>query len=995
LRLSGVRQIAEFRSPFTINQWAGVIAKFIAVQLKLSLCLIDAYAKIVLNPPQKKNELMAKETNPTPLREEQPSSSLETAGSTDPANAAVDPDTSEPVITPTDSASLEGGNEVPESTGPNSSGIIDATLHSPMISTPPPNPSYAKPKKPLLSRLTVPLLVLAILAVPAVTVYAVFQRAQRTTPSQQSAFRSQNIDLSSLIPTAPASDQGAAGKLTINGTLQVNPGTKPVNPQAGQIYYDQTTHQLGYYNGSGFVYMQGGGTTINKTSVSNVTNVTNTTVVNNYSTSAPAAPPAVLLQVSTPGTVQTGNFNISGTGTMNTATINTGDISTGNIGTINGTTGNITTLNGDTGNISTVNSGTINGTTGNITTLNSDIGNIGVVNTTNIDSGGSGFAINGDRIPTSPAPVVLPVTYSTSNAGITFASTSASFTYTPGTAGEYVIVAVSSSGYSSSMGVTYGGTSMTPLGNVSLDGANYAGELAYFGISNVAARAATITVNNGSGYCVAMATSYTNVSSVSTAQTSHGVFTPSNLNVSQTVATTAPGQMIVQSIAAEASTLTSFSGGTERQQRWYTNSDSLELSDSSTSTTFSGNGAAGAYIWYFPYWGTLAVVLNPSTHNVNTGASNAMLSLSSTGETTFRPTADSTQAFQIQDAAYGDTLLNVDSNTGNIAIGQSSAIYKLDIAGGDVNLSKGYALRFGGDQTLAVSSNGLTTTLGNVNSGGMVAVQGDTFDVQNTSGGTNYLTVNTTTGATTVSGATAFGSTTAHTGAATFGNTVSITGATTLGSTLGVAGAATFGSTTTHTGAATFNGAATLNGTTTLAGATTASGALTATNTFTSKLNSANAFRIQNTSTANLFVADTSNMVITISGSDTSYASLTLNDAHFKTIQTTAPTIATPTNCGAGATAAVAAGSTDTAGSFTITTGTDSTASTCDTTITFHQAYGTAPKSIIIVGKGTTAAAHREIYVPSATTTDFDVSFANSAAGANSTAYEFYYWVIE
>ncbi len=46
------------------------------------------------------------------------------------------------------------------------------------------------------------------------------------------------------------------GSLTVNSSLQLVPSTKPNNPVAGQIYYDQTSGKLAYYNGSQFVYLQ-------------------------------------------------------------------------------------------------------------------------------------------------------------------------------------------------------------------------------------------------------------------------------------------------------------------------------------------------------------------------------------------------------------------------------------------------------------------------------------------------------------------------------------------------------------------------------------------------------------------------------------------------------------------------------------------------------------------------------------------------------------------
>jgi hypothetical protein len=161
------------------------------------------------------------------------------------------------------------------------------------------------------------------------------------------------------------------------------------------------------------------------------------------------------------------------------------------------------------------------------------------------------------------------------------------------------------------------------------------------------------------------------------------------------------------------------------------------------------------------------------------------------------------------------------------------------------------------------------------------------------------------------------------------------------------------------------------------------------------QLDSTHAFQIQNTAATPLFVADSAGMVIAIAGTDTQYATLALDNAHFRSTQTTSPVIGTATNCGTAPNAVMAAASTDSAGSFTITTGTGGTASTCDTVVTFHRAYGAAPKAILVVGKTNVASAARQIYVSAANATTFTVSFAVSAGGVDNTSYGFSYWVVE
>jgi hypothetical protein len=160
--------------------------------------------------------------------------------------------------------------------------------------------------------------------------------------------------------------------------------------------------------------------------------------------------------------------------------------------------------------------------------------------------------------------------------------------------------------------------------------------------------------------------------------------------------------------------------------------------------------------------------------------------------------------------------------------------------------------------------------------------------------------------------------------------------------------------------------------------------------------NSTTAFQIQNSSAVSLFTADTSNLTITIAGNTTTFATLVLDNAHFKSSQTNAPTIGTPSNCGTTPTAAIGTGSTDSAGSFRITAGTGGPGQ-CEVVITFNKAYGAAPKSITIAPQtkdgGTGTAAARQATILTSTTTTFTVKFYS--APADSEVNWFYYWVIE
>jgi len=155
------------------------------------------------------------------------------------------------------------------------------------------------------------------------------------------------------------------------------------------------------------------------------------------------------------------------------------------------------------------------------------------------------------------------------------------------------------------------------------------------------------------------------------------------------------------------------------------------------------------------------------------------------------------------------------------------------------------------------------------------------------------------------------------------------------------------------------------------------------------------AFQIQNSAGTPFMLANTASMTIAVTGTTTTFATLSLDNAHLRSTQTNPPTIAIPANCGTTPTAAITSGSTDTAGSFSITTGMGGTASTCDTVLTFNKPYGATPKSIVVVGKTDAASANRQAYISSASVANLTASFGNSAGGANNTTYSFSYWVIE
>lgn len=115
--------------------------------------------------------------------------------------------------------------------------------------------------------------------------------------------------------------------------------------------------------------------------------------------------------------------------------------------------------------------------------------------------------------------------------------------------------------------------------------------------------------------------------------------------------------------------------------------------------------------------------------------------------------------------------------------------------------------------------------------------------------------------------------------------------------------------------------------------------------------------------------------------------------AHLRSVQQTAPTIGTPSSCGTSPSASVTSGSTDMAGSFTITAGSGSPAA-CSTVITFNAVYAAAPKTIVLTPATLTGVAN-SIYASSTVAASFTVAYASTMGATPGEANRYYYLVIE
>lgn len=123
----------------------------------------------------------------------------------------------------------------------------------------------------------------------------------------------------------------------------------------------------------------------------------------------------------------------------------------------------------------------------------------------------------------------------------------------------------------------------------------------------------------------------------------------------------------------------------------------------------------------------------------------------------------------------------------------------------------------------------------------------------------------------------------------------------------------------------------------------------------------------------------------------TANARLTLKDGHLETDQTTAPTITDHANAGSGASASLAAGSTDLAGLITLNSGTSGWATGTQLTVTFNKSFPTAPIVMWCAANDITGSSVKGWYSGSTTTT-LTLSVTDALSGAFT--YKFYYFVI-
>ncbi len=157
-------------------------------------------------------------------------------------------------------------------------GVLDAMpLDMPEEESPPP------PKKRLTRQrlMGLSLLVFGVVAALLLGLRIELNKSQAQNASllnPADRFQQQELPLSNLNKQLGSAATIGNSSVTVNSSLVLAPSVQPSNPLPGQFYYDQTTNKMMYYDGTGFVPLQGGNTVTNNF-------YSNSTVTNNYANS--------------------------------------------------------------------------------------------------------------------------------------------------------------------------------------------------------------------------------------------------------------------------------------------------------------------------------------------------------------------------------------------------------------------------------------------------------------------------------------------------------------------------------------------------------------------------------------------------------------------------------------------------------------------------------------------------------------------------------------
>jgi hypothetical protein len=126
-----------------------------------------------------------------------------------------------------------------------------------------------------------------------------------------------------------------------------------------------------------------------------------------------------------------------------------------------------------------------------------------------------------------------------------------------------------------------------------------------------------------------------------------------------------------------------------------TNARTLNIANSAVTHTLQiATGAAVQTVTMGSTNGASALTLQAGSSGMTLTSTDGM-SIRWATSAIFKPTADTTTAFQIQPSGSTTPIFNVDTQNGRIGIGKNNPAYKLDVVG-DINLSTGSQFRING-----------------------------------------------------------------------------------------------------------------------------------------------------------------------------------------------------------------------------------------------------------------------------------------------------------
>jgi hypothetical protein len=165
----------------------------------------------------------------------------------------------------------------------------------------------------LLKRVDVLLVLVLVFTLAAVLILG-FMNRKKPVASVAEDYKTIQIPLNGFVASvlngSKFDERSVAinGSLTVNGGLIVAPSVQPNTPTSGQIYFDQNTNQLAYYNGTGYIALTSQGASVQSLGGASgaITLGGGLSIVGNQLT---ASFPQQVTTTSTPGVTSVGGLN--------------------------------------------------------------------------------------------------------------------------------------------------------------------------------------------------------------------------------------------------------------------------------------------------------------------------------------------------------------------------------------------------------------------------------------------------------------------------------------------------------------------------------------------------------------------------------------------------------------------------------------------------------------------------------------------------------------